>query len=157
MNVRVGINNTDINSVVSDSLYFHSTYRISQQDVFVKTVFLIGISGKYLRECNYDFRCYVEVDKFLSPVLLVFFFGNQAMVCFSAFQLALVSLIIISLLKFSNKNRASCIQITHNLVLCTKWQRYFTWRQQWKLLNDLGNILLHKYSVNVKINLLKEL
>jgi len=33
-----GINNTDINSFVNVSLYFHSTYRISQQDVLVKTI-----------------------------------------------------------------------------------------------------------------------
>ena len=117
---RVGINNTDRNSVVDDSLYFHSTYRISQQDVLVEIVLYTHISGKYLRECNYDFRFCDEVDKFLSPVLLVFFLGNQAMVCLSAFQLALVSSIIINLLKFTNKNSASCIHITHNLVLCTK-------------------------------------
>jgi hypothetical protein len=154
---RVGINNTYRNSVVCDSLYFLSTYRISQQDVLVKTILLIRISGKYLREYNYAFRCYNEVDKFLSPVLLVFFLGNQAMVCLTAFQLALVSLITIKILKFTNKKRASCIRIPHNLALCTKWQQYFTWRQQWMLINDLGNFLLHQYSVNIEINLLKKL
>ena len=123
---RVGINNTDINSVVGDSMYLHSTYRISQQNVLVKTIHFTHILGKYLRECNYDFRFYEEVDRFLSPVLLVFFLGNQAMVCFSAFQLALVSSIIINVLKFTNKKRAICIHITNNLAFCKKGARNFT-------------------------------
>jgi len=104
-------------------LYFRSNYRISQQDVLVKQYFFTHILGTYLRECNYDFRFHDEVNKFLSPALLLFFLGNQGMVCFSAFQLALVSLITINVLKFTNKSRANCIQITHNLALCTNVNR----------------------------------
>jgi hypothetical protein len=123
---HVGNNTTDINSVVFDNFYFHFTYRISQRGVLVKQYYLTHISGKYLKDRNYDFRFYDEVDKHLSPVLLVFLNGNQAMVCFAAFQLAFVSLTIINLLIFINKNMANCIQITHNLTLCEKWQRNST-------------------------------
>ncbi|PNF27817.1 hypothetical protein B7P43_G09183 [Cryptotermes secundus] len=48
---------------------------------------------RYLIECIKYHQALLEfcdeVNKFLSPVLLVFFLGSEAMVCFSAFQLAL--------------------------------------------------------------------
>jgi hypothetical protein len=56
------------------------------------TVKAVQSDMKYHLKHEHDFRYCDEVEKFLSPVLLVFFLGSEAMVCFSAFQLALVSL-----------------------------------------------------------------